>query len=64
MRSSKQELTLKGALSDPLIATLMAADHVDPTRLETMLRQVARHVAVRVAMQVATPRHGGCGCPA
>lgn len=41
MKTASQELTLSCALSDPLIRTLMAADNVDPAKLESMLRQIA-----------------------
>ncbi len=34
MRPGSQELTLRSALSDPLIRSLMAADHVDRRELE------------------------------
>jgi hypothetical protein len=42
MRTSGQELTLSNALSDPLIRSLMAADKVDPAKLEAMLTKIAR----------------------
>jgi hypothetical protein len=45
MRTSIEELTMNGALSDPLIRTLMAADNVDPVKLESMLRRIAEQVA-------------------
>jgi hypothetical protein len=41
IRTAKQELALKGALSDPLIRTLMGADYVDTVKLESMLMRVA-----------------------
>jgi hypothetical protein len=41
MRTASQELTLSSALADPLIRTLMAADNVDPVKLESMLRRIA-----------------------
>ena len=41
MRTVSQELTLSSALADPLIRTLMAADNVDPVKLESMLRRIA-----------------------
>ena len=44
MRTTRQELTLSSALSDPLIGALMAADKVDPVRFEAMLRTVAREI--------------------
>jgi hypothetical protein len=47
MRSAYQELTLHSALSDPLIRTVMAADNVDPVKLESMLRRIAEKVALR-----------------
>jgi hypothetical protein len=33
----RQELTLKSALADPLVRTVMAADGVDPEELSAML---------------------------
>jgi hypothetical protein len=47
MRSANEELTLHSALSDPLIRTVMAADNVDPVKLEAMLRRIAEKVALR-----------------
>jgi hypothetical protein len=45
MRTPIEELTMNSALSDPLIRTLMAADNVDPIKLEAMLRRIAKQVA-------------------
>jgi hypothetical protein len=45
MKTACQELTLQSALSDPLIRTVMAADHVDPVELESMLRRIAEELA-------------------
>lgn len=39
-----QEFTVSSALSDPLIRTLMAADNVDPVKLELMLMRIAEEV--------------------
>jgi hypothetical protein len=36
----RQELTLKNALADPLIRTVMAADGVDADELSTMLNGI------------------------
>jgi hypothetical protein len=47
MRSTDEELTLHSALSDPLIRTVMAADNVDPVKLEAMLRRIGEKVALR-----------------
>jgi hypothetical protein len=47
MGSACQELTLHSVLSDPLIRTVMAADNVDPVKLEAMLRRVAKDLAPR-----------------
>lgn len=44
MRPEIQELTLRSALSDPLIRTLMAADRVDRRELESMLLRIAGQV--------------------
>jgi hypothetical protein len=48
MRMAYQELTLRSALSDPLIRTMMAADNVDPVELEAMLRRIAKEIAAEV----------------
>jgi hypothetical protein len=45
MRTPIEELTMSSALSDPLIRSLMAADNVDPLKLEAMLRRIAEQVA-------------------
>jgi len=45
MRTAIEELTMSNALSDPLIRALMAADNVDPVKLETMLRRIAKRAA-------------------
>jgi hypothetical protein len=47
MGSACQEFTLHSALSDPLIRTVMAADNVDPVKLEAMLRRIAKELAPR-----------------
>jgi hypothetical protein len=49
MGSASEELTLRSALSDPLIRTVMAADNVDPVKLEAMLRRIAEDVAPRLS---------------
>lgn len=45
MGTACQEMTLRSALSDPLIRTVMAADKVDPGELESMLRGIAEQIA-------------------
>jgi hypothetical protein len=60
MRSANEELTLRSALSDPLIRTVMAADNVDPVRLEAMLRRIAEKVALRQP----SPKAADCACQA
>jgi hypothetical protein len=45
MRIAGEELTLSSILTDPLIRALMAADNVDPVKLESMLRRTAEEVA-------------------
>jgi hypothetical protein len=57
MRTSGQELTLGNVLSDPLIRSLMAADKVDPGKLEAMLTKIAREIAPNVPSEVR-----GCAC--
>jgi hypothetical protein len=46
MRAAEQELTLRSALSDPLIRSLMAADNVDPVELESTLMRIAEQVTL------------------
>jgi len=58
MRTASEELTLSGALSDPLVRTVMAADNVDPAKLETMLRRIAEEVAPNLSW----PTEAGYGC--
>jgi len=58
MRPASQEFTLHGALSDPLIRTVMAADNVDPVKLESMLRRIAEEVALRQSR----PIEAACAC--
>jgi len=60
MRPMNQELTLRGALSDPLIRILMAADKVDPVKLERMLTGIAQLAAPRASAALGT----ACGCAA
>jgi hypothetical protein len=56
MATTPQEVTmdcyhneprLSDVLSDPIIQTIMTADHVDPETLEASLRKTARKVALR-----------------
>jgi hypothetical protein len=47
MGTARYELTLHSVLSDPLIRTVMAADNVDPVKLEAMLRRIADQIAPR-----------------
>ena len=56
MRPGSQELTLRSALSDPLIRSLMAADHVDRRELESMLLRIAEQVTPSL------PTKAGCAC--
>jgi hypothetical protein len=56
MRPESQELTLRSALSDPLIRTLMAADRVDRRELESMLLRIAKQVTP------SRPTKAGCAC--
>lgn len=49
MNLCSHEPTVRDVLSDPLIRTLMKADRVDPSHLETMLHGIARTVASRSA---------------
>jgi hypothetical protein len=52
MGSARHEWTLHSALSDPLIRTVMAADNVDPVKLEAMLRRIADQIAPRQSAPV------------
>ena len=56
MRPESQELTLRSALSDPLIRTLMAADKVDRRELESMLLRIAEQVTPSL------PSKADCAC--
>jgi hypothetical protein len=56
MRPGNQELTLRSALSDPLIRTLMAADRVDRQKLESMLLRIAEQITPSL------PTKAGCAC--
>jgi hypothetical protein len=59
MGQACQELTLRNALSDPLIRTVMAADNVDPAELESMLRRIAKEVATHRPPPV---QEAACAC--
>jgi hypothetical protein len=56
MRTESQELTLRSALSDPLIRVLMVADRVDRRELESMLLRIAGQVTPSL------PTKAGCAC--
>jgi len=58
MTTAIQELTLSSALSDPLIRTLMTADKVDPTKLESMLRRIAQEL--KPGLSPSTKAGYGC----
>jgi hypothetical protein len=45
MYGCHNEPSLSDALSDPIVQTIMNADHVDPHALEADLRATARKVA-------------------
>lgn len=45
MNCCHDEPSLSDALSDPIIRTIMSADHVNPQALETNLREMAVKVA-------------------
>jgi hypothetical protein len=47
MKHQRQELTLKNALTDPLVRTVMAADGVDPQELRAMLSEIVATLARR-----------------
>jgi hypothetical protein len=44
MQCCQGEPSLLDTLSDPIIQAVMAADHVDPHRLESKLRRIAARV--------------------
>jgi len=48
------EPRLSDVLSDPIIRTIMTADHVNPETLEASLRKVARKISPR---SLAAERH-------
>jgi hypothetical protein len=58
MRAERRELTLRSALSDPLIRTLMAADKVDRAKLEAMLLRIAE----QITPSLSPPTQAGCAC--
>ena len=58
VRAEGQELTLRSALSDPLIRTLMAADNVDEAKLESMLLRIAE----KVRPSLSPPTQACCAC--
>jgi hypothetical protein len=60
MGKAFEELTLRSALSDPLIRTVMAADNVDPVELELMLRCIAKKVAPRRSPPVEESARACC----
>jgi hypothetical protein len=64
MTPSRHELTLRSALSDPLIRMLMTADKVDPAKLESMLTRIARQVTSQVAPSLSSAIEAGCACMA
>lgn len=45
MGGCNRELGLSDALADPIVQTLMTADHVDRHELEASLRETARKVS-------------------
>jgi hypothetical protein len=47
------EPLLRDALADPIIRTIMNADHVDPRALEASLRETARKVSSRSCKHAA-----------
>ena len=44
MHCTRPEMTLEGALADPMVAALMRADRVDPRGFECLLRSTARQL--------------------
>jgi hypothetical protein len=42
MKQLSYELTVANMLTDPMVQTVMAADHVDPKELARMLTSVAK----------------------
>jgi hypothetical protein len=58
MLQCHQELTLKDALSDSLIRTVMAADGVDPRELEATLTEIARNLRAGSHRRRSAPNGG------
>jgi hypothetical protein len=52
MNLCDREMTMRDALSDPVIRALMDADGVDPAALEADLREVAESLRSRPARAV------------
>ena len=53
MFGCNNEPALNDALADPIIRTIMDADHVDPQALALSLRETARKVSSRPWQRVA-----------
>jgi hypothetical protein len=49
IRAGSSDMSLAEALNDPLIRAVMAADHVDPSRLADELRETAHLIARHAA---------------
>jgi hypothetical protein len=58
MKRSAFELTLTNMLADPMVRTVMAADHVDPQELAAMLTSVAQ--TLRPSPQTAAMNCARC----
>jgi hypothetical protein len=56
MFGCSSEPTLSDALSDPIVQTIMHADHVDPHALEATLRATARKVQGRLFLPAGETR--------
>jgi hypothetical protein len=60
MKTCFSDPTLREVLSDPLIRTIMAADSVDPQRLEAQLRGMASTIARRSSSARSTSIFACC----
>lgn len=55
-RASPPVLTFPAILDDPMVRTLMQADHVDPRELRSDLSKIAATITVRADTKKARPQ--------
>jgi hypothetical protein len=62
MMTCFSEPSLDDMLADPLIATVMAADGVERSDLETLMESVARAAEPQPRFKGRRAQRGGCSC--